>query len=148
MYASIAEISAGTSFLFTNNCITEKLLSPPEWLFSPFCPVYDSTVKISPLTHPTIKKVLASMEREGARAPLYLQHIVLPRKVKNRYCVVEIYIKSFSPCVRKSFYINTTRRSLLSAGNMVQPRRKRGANGTSQPLGRNAEKFLTPSQRA
>ena len=25
---------------------------------------------------------------------------------------------------------------------MAQPRRKRGANGTSQPLGRNAEKFL------
>ena len=52
------------------------------------------------------------MEREGARAPLYLQHIVLPRKVKNRYCVVEIYRKSFSPCVRKSFYINTTRHPL------------------------------------
>ena len=25
----------------------------------------------------------------------------------------------------------------------VQPRRKRGADGTSEPLGRNAEEFLT-----
>lgn len=90
---------------------TPKIFSRPRSLLenvSPFQPgLYRITPPI-PSEQNSTMWLRHSLCVERCRAPLCPQRATLPRKIKGTLRAVEIYRKSFSPCVRKSFYINTT----------------------------------------